>query len=145
MKQSTYYGLSAMAGAAWGALAFVVSAGAFGDLIWGGVLASPVIGLVIGWVSRPMARWRLPFRILGSLVCLYLAAVLYGVSIGVADLVVLKSSDRIAWAVVAQSANAVLWGLTMVGWFVLLWPLCFATHWLLIKWSDPHDNRRLAS
>ena len=145
MRGRAYYGLAAIAGAAWGALASVIAAGAFGSTVWGGLMVSPLIGLVIAWLSRPMVHWKLSFRILGSLVILYLAAVLFGVGIGLADLLVVQSPNRISWAVVVQSANAVLWGLTVLGWFVLLWPLSLATHWLLAKWSGPRAKQRLAS
>ncbi|HEY7682162.1 MAG TPA: hypothetical protein VH879_05930 [Gemmatimonadales bacterium] len=126
---------SCIAGALWGCLAYLLGARAFGQAIWGGVLASPLIGVTVGHLLHSsFADGTGRRRILWSLVSLYLAAVLFGTSVGVYELVLRRSSASSPTAVVIESIAAVLWGVTLTGFLLFLWPLAYLTHWAL-EWQ----------
>ena len=72
-------------------------------------------------------------RALHALAALYLAAALFGLAVGVADLVLLDAPGRRPIAVVLQSVQGVLWGLTFTGYVLLLGPLSYANHALVAR------------
>ncbi len=120
------------AGAAWGGLGYLLGADAVGPAIWPGVVASPLIGLVVGLGIHPRfagstggARW------LWALASLYLGAVLFGLVIGVADELAMAGSGRMPGAAIAETVVGVLWGVTITGFVLVLGPLAYLTHWLL--------------
>ena len=109
--------------------------GAEGDIIWGGMLASPVIGVLVGLVVERLHGLSTPSRVVVSLADLYLAACLFGIAVGVYDLLTGINAgpgwQRIPSAVVIQDVLAVLWGLTFTGYLLFLWPLSYANHVLV--------------
>jgi hypothetical protein len=117
------YLLSIASGGVWGGIAWWLGHDAFGRVIWGGVIASPLIGLFMGWASKRYQRDSTLARVGASLVGLYVAATLFGLAVGVFDLLI--GENRIVLEVILQSVIAVLWGLTLMGYFVILWPLAY--------------------
>ena len=107
--------------------------------VWGAVVASPVIGLVVGLAFRWIHRLRGARRAVVSLHSLYAAAALFGVVVGFTDLARLLALDAnvIPSAVVLQAIPAVLWGLTFTGYFLVLWPLVHLNHQLLGRVLSP--------
>jgi hypothetical protein len=65
-----------------------------------------------------------------ALLSLLAASVLFGLAMGITDLV-LGHPDRRALEVILQPILAVLWGVCIGGFFIALWPLAYATHFLL--------------
>ena len=126
-----YVLLSALSGCLWGAIAFVLSFEGFPVQIWGGVLGSPPIGIVIGLIAYYTGPWSSFSRVPLSLASLYFAAALWGLCIGVFEMLVLGIPNQIPYAGVIEMVLAVLWGLTFSGYVVLLWPLAYFNHWLL--------------
>jgi hypothetical protein len=121
---------SLLSGALWGGLAYVLGAAYMEKIIWGGVFASPLIGLVVGLLFRwtlGLGRWA---RVLGALLSLYFAATLFGLAVGLYD-INRDSLHRIPSAVVLQAVAGVLWGITFTGYVVILWPLAYLNHRLL--------------
>lgn len=131
MPNTKYLLLSSASGLAWGMLALGLGYGAFRGAIWGGLIASPVIGLLIGMVTL---RWRLAstaYRAILALLTLYVAGTCFGLSVGLYDWLARGVPNRIPHAVVLQAILAVWWGLTFTGYFVVLWPLAYFNHWIL--------------
>jgi hypothetical protein len=130
----------------WGCIVTVIAFGMAPRAIWGGLIASPVIGCLIGvatkhWCFRPTS-----LRVATALLSLYVAAALFGLGVGIYDWLSLQTANRIPYAVVLQSVLAFLWGLTFLGWFILFWPLAYLNHWLLGRvlkgesCADPHNT-----
>jgi hypothetical protein len=130
---SRYWLISAGSGVAWGLLGVVLARSAFGPIVWGGLLAAPLIGLVAGLVARPL----LPAPLLGlallALLNLQLAAALFGLGIGLYDWIARDIPNR-NHGVVWQGVPAVLWGLNLGGYVLFLWPLAVANHAWLARW-----------
>ncbi|HUL68672.1 MAG TPA: hypothetical protein VLT17_00355 [Gemmatimonadales bacterium] len=125
--------LFALSGLLWGLFAALLGQRAFHAHVWGGVVASPFIGLIVGTATQSYFEqlsgyWRWGI----ALASLYLGAILYGVGIGIWD-VVAGGPGRIPIAVVTQDVVAVLWGVTLTGFLLFLWPMAFLTH-LLLEW-----------
>ena len=124
----------------WALLAYALVGMSAGEkAIWGGLLVSPFIGLLMGLtVGRIRVRPALA-RAAVSLVALYLATFLFGLSVGAWDLLTGVNSGpgwrRIPEAVVLQGGIGMMWGLTFTGYLVLLWPLAYVNFWLL--WREP--------
>lgn len=125
-----YLLLAAVSGLAWGAIGGGLAAWAAPRAFWGGVLASPVIGVIVAVVFRRGAEVSRGPQICLSLLSLYCAATLFGLAIGLYDWLVFGVSRRAPLDVVGQSVLATLWGLSF-GYFLLLWPLAFLNHHLL--------------
>lgn len=122
--------LSALSGCGWGLIAYFIGHAAFGHGIWGGIVAAPLIGVLIGHLSKSIEEKPRPVQVVASLLDLYLAAICFAAATAVFDL---------AWgprhvpfpAVLMQHVLAVLWGLTLTGYFLVLWPLSFFNHRLV--------------
>jgi len=126
-----YLLFSALSGVAWGFIAFVLGYAWFPGIIWGGVIVSPFIGLLMGLASFRIVRLSLSLRVVSVLVTLYLAASLFGLAVGIHDALTVNIPNTILYAVVLQDLLAVLWGITFTGYVVVLWPLAYLNHWLL--------------
>jgi hypothetical protein len=124
------HGLALLSGAAWGGIAWLVGARGLGSIVWGGVMAAPLIGLLMGLLSRPIVRLPIVARIFASLASLYAAALLFGLAVGLWDLA-RDVPGRDAGEVVLQAVLAVLWGLTFSGYVLLFWPLAYLDHSLV--------------
>jgi hypothetical protein len=136
-----YLGWSFVSGAVWAVIAWALwpprhSA----PSVWGAMLASPVIGLIIGlgfwWIhDLPKAA-----RIFVSLVSLYASAVLFGIAVGMTDLAARRITGSIPSAVVLEAIAAVLWGLTFTGYVIVLWPLAYWNHEWLGRLTLPREG-----
>jgi hypothetical protein len=122
--------INALSGVAWSAIAWGIGHEALGTPIWGGVLASPFIGVLIGRMSRRHHEASWIVHILVSFFHLYFAAMVFAVAtsiLGVAWRPVPVSLGE--W--VLQVIFVVLWGLTFTGYVIVLWPLSFLNHWIV--------------
>ena len=91
-------------------------------IIWGGILASPLIGLVAGLLYLPAYRFPVVGRVLFALLTLYVSAAFFGLAVGLYD-AARDIPGRIEQAVVLQAINATLWGVTFTGYVLILWPI----------------------
>jgi hypothetical protein len=133
--------LSAVSGCAWAWIAVVLLDRAPAWPVWGGVLASPLIGVLAGMLSRRFDQRRLPAQTLLALTSLYCAAAWFGAATGLTETVSGVSAGpgphRMPGAVMVESVLAMLWGLTLTGYVVFLWPLAWVNHLLVARfWSD---------
>lgn len=140
MNIRRYIVFSVLSGCVWAVFAYVLAHRAMPTIVWGGLLASPLIGIVIGLAFRRACRFSTVVRWALSLVSLYFAAVLFGACSGICDILVSNNTDRILSAVVLQAVLATLWGLTVTGYFLLLWPLSFLNHALLCRIAESPDH-----
>lgn len=139
---SKYLLLSAISGMIWGGVVTWIAVDMVPRAIWGGLVASPIIGCIIGASTKRWYRLPLPFRIVASLGSLYVATALFGFSVRVYDWLAFDMPNRLSYGVVLESLLAFLWGLTFVGWLVLFWPLAYVTHWLLGRISPARQLAR---
>ena len=123
---------SALSGCVWGAIAWLLARGPMGPVAWGGILASPLIGIVIGRLGLPARRARPWVRALLALATLYAAVVLFGVAAGIGD-ALRPIQGRDSLEVVAQAVLGCLWGVTFTGYFLVLWPLAVWNHGLVAR------------
>ena len=135
--------LSAASGLLWGAVVTCIAFDVAPRAIWGGLIASPVIGFVIGSATKRWGPLRTSLRIPAALLSLYMAAALFGLGVGLYDWLVVDNPNRVPEAVVLQWVVWFLWGLTS-GWVLLFWPLAYINHWLLGRIS-PADSRSHAA
>ena len=133
-----------MSGGAWGAIAYLLAGRMVGKGIWGGVLVSPLIGILVGLVAARFRKLPAGGRVFFSLVALYGATYLFGLAVGLGDLVTGvnrgEGSHRIPSAVILQSGVGFLWGLTFMGYIVVLWPLSYLNCWLIWKQADARNE-----
>ncbi|MEO8636860.1 MAG: hypothetical protein ABI587_16410 [Gemmatimonadales bacterium] len=125
-----------LAGLAWAGLAYLLGSGGLGATIWGGVLAAPLIGAAVGWLTQTGfentsggRRW------LVALASLYVGAVLFGLAIGVGRLMVGGGTGRAPLTALVEPVVTVLWGITLTGFVLFLLPLSYFTH-LLLEWLE---------
>ena len=127
---------SMASGLLWAAIAMVLLR-PMSPETWGGVIAAPFIGLGAGVASALFPTEGRVRRALFSLVSLYVAVAMFGLGIGIFDLVAGQNIGdgwrRIPSAVVLEGALATLWGLTFTGYVIVLWPLSYANHSLLSR------------
>ncbi len=121
-----YYLLCALSGCLWAGVAWLIGH-EMGRFLWGGVLASPIIGLIVGAVTLPTYRLSTWKRVWIMLLTLYVAAALFGLAIASYDLM-FGDPSRGRMEGVLQTVLAVLWGITFTGYFVILWPLAYWNH-----------------
>ena len=132
----TYLLLSTLSGACWGGLVTAIAFDMFPHAIWGGLLASPLIGGLVGAATRRWGRLSVAARVVVALLSLYAAAALFGLGVGLYDGFVLAGPDRITQAVVAQAVVGFPWGLTFLGLFIVFWPLAYLNHWIIGRFSE---------
>ncbi len=120
-----------IAGGAWGALAYGLGARLFGPGLWGGVIASPLIGLSVGGLLQARFEESAGFRRAGVvLISLYLSATLFGLAAGGYD-AVLRRTGGAPLERIGEMIVAVWWGVTMTGYLLFLFPLAYLTHTIL--------------
>ena len=129
-----YVLLSLASGVIWGTLAFFLGRDAFGSFIWGGVIASPLIGVGIGSISRRFVRLSTRWRVVLALVDLYLAATCFALAVATYQILTRPFIPELLWwAPLSEVTLSTLFGLTMTGYVLVLWPLSYWNHWLLGK------------
>ena len=121
-----------IAGSLWGGFAYLLGVRAFGRPIWGGVLAGPIIGVIVGGVIQaPFERQAGLRRALLALASVYLAATLFGLAVAIGDWRALTAGTASPLWALATEVFAVWWGVTLTGFLLFLWPLAYGTHWIL--------------
>jgi hypothetical protein len=122
MKRAIPFFVSCASGLAWAVVAYYVAYSLSGPrttfatrLLSGGILAAPLIGGLIGIVSREFSRLGRPGRIVMALGDLYLGAFLF------------------LWAAGIDPFRGILLGLTFTGYFLVLWPLSYLNHALVAR------------
>jgi hypothetical protein len=96
--------------------------------MWGGVIASPLIGLFIGFIYRPAYKVSKGWQVFFSLITLYVAATLFGTAMG---MYVAYGHLQSPSEVILYFVRITLLGLTLSGYLLLFWPLSFLNHKLL--------------
>ena len=121
-------------GLGWGGVALLLGRRAVGSDIWGGVVASPLIGVLVGWASLDrFAAGSGRRRAAISFGGLVLGAILFGLALGATDLI-RHPGQRVVESLGAGIVG-VLWGVFVAGLFLVLWPLAYATYWLLARFD----------
>src|SRR4051812_4126841 len=121
---------SAIAGLPWGLLGAYLTRNTAGPHAWLAALGGPVIGLLVFHASRWTYSRPVWVLIPTAIVSTILAAGLFGLCLGFADLA-RDIPNRVGWAVVVQSMNACLWGVVFIPVYWLLFLLSFGNHVLL--------------
>ena len=127
--------LSAASGLVWGLIACFIGHRPFGYRVWGGLIVAPLIGLLIGRMSRRLSTQPRIFQVLASLFQLYLAGSCFAVAMGLTALVV-EERPAAPYATLLQHFLVVLWGLTFGGYVLVLWPLSYVNHRLVWRAAD---------
>jgi hypothetical protein len=125
--------LSALSGCVWALIASFLARSLPGIRV--ALLLSPLIGVVVGLAFRNVPRRGFVGRALVSLIGFYLAVVIFGLVIGIADAMTGPASGpgwrRDPFAVVLQGIIGTLWGVTFTGWILFLWPLAYLNFMLV--------------
>ncbi|MGE4615381.1 MAG: hypothetical protein AAEJ46_13685 [Planctomycetota bacterium] len=132
--------LCAVSGMGWAVIAYFIAGRLGGAALWGGLVTAPLIGVIAGWVYRPVHHWRWPGRLAMSLLTLYLSALLFGLAWGITDALqgLPGGASRNSIGVVYQTIFATLYGVTATGFVVFLWPLAHLNHWLVGHLAGHH-------
>src|SRR5882672_11609499 len=85
-RTTYYYILCALSGCLWAGVAWLIGHKEFGWYLWGGLVASPLIGLIVGLIYRPAYKLSTSKGVWLSLVTLYVALTLFGLAIALFDL-----------------------------------------------------------
>lgn len=125
-----YYFLCGVSGIAWGGIAYYLGY-PWPPCVWSGILASPLIGLIVGFAYLPLYRLRVGLRILLALLALYIAVALFGFAVGICDEATRGFPNRNSGAGIIESLLATLWGVTFTGYVLFLWPLAYLNYWAL--------------
>ncbi len=122
--------MAAFSGFGWGLLVYLIGYPIVEPWFWGGIAASPLIGILMGHLARSYGTKPSPLPILSSLFVLYLAASCFAVATGTTDFFSQRIPVTLPAALMAHlwAACAILTG---SGIFLLLWPLAFFNHQLL--------------
>jgi hypothetical protein len=128
----------ALLGTCWGLLAALLGGRAIGPPILYGVFASPLIGLAVGRILHPrFVGSPGVYRALIAFVSLYAGAVLFGLAVGIGELVAGRGARGLE--AVWQGVAAVLYGTSLF--VIALWPLAYLTHVLMMtkvpRWRRP--------
>ena len=103
----------------------------------GGLIAAPLIGILVGSLSRKFYRLGRAARIAFALANLCLAVWLFLTAASVVRML----SGEIVWArafqaLVSDPILGALLGLTYTGYILVLWPLSYANHVLIARAFD---------
>ena len=133
---------SALTGVAWGLVAayFTSTSTVFGSIAWMAAFSWPLIGVFIYLVSRFIYRRSVWWMIPWTLVSTYLALILFGLALGIAD--AMRPIPRNTIAVIAQSVLMCLWGFTFIPFF-WLFLLPVAGNHALIRWLERKKQNKL--
>ena len=112
-----YLVASFLCGGAWGGIAYVLGLNLeTREQVLAGVVASPIIGLLVGLVSSPAYSFHWVLRLLVPPILLYLGATLFALAMSI------RPGSELA-----ENLAGVLLGTTMN--FMLLLPLAYGTHY----------------
>jgi hypothetical protein len=100
---------------------------------WGGLVAAPVIGVLVGLLSRNFSGLGRSARVAVALGDLYLAVWLFLMAANIARL-----EGEVGWSrgfqtLVSGPMVGAFFGLTWTGFVVLLWPLSYVNHTLVAQ------------
>jgi hypothetical protein len=117
-------------GLGWGLLAALLGGRAIGSPVWGGVLASPLIGVVIarlslGHFEATGGARRAAITLAG----LAGGAILFGLATGITDSI--QHPGTTALDTIGSHVVGVLWGTFVTGFVLFLWPLAWVSYKLL--------------
>jgi hypothetical protein len=133
-----YCVLSVLSGCFWAAIAYWLGGNFMSPMIWGGIIASPFIGLAIGLAYQRVCDRPLWVKFGISLTTLYAAVAMFGFACGVWD-ALRPIPNRFSAAVVEQSILGCWWGITFTGLFLILWPLSFLNHSIVCHFGKLDD------
>ena len=132
MRPLLYQTLCATCGLVWGALAMGSGYATFGAVVWAGFIASPLIGMVIGWLYRFIHHLPFVLHFALPLVSLYVGAMLFGGAVGAGDIVAHWKAENVrSIALIPQTVLGVWWGLTFGGLVLFFGPLAILNHLIL--------------
>jgi len=121
-----------VSGLIWGVLAFAAGYEALGGLAWAGLIASPLIGVAVGWLYRPLHRAPMALHLILPIISLYVAAMLFGVAVGIADTALRWTVDDLRLTTLVPGAVLVVWwGLTFGGLIIFFGPMAILNHVIL--------------
>ena len=133
MRMKKYLLLSAISGCAWAIIAYVLTLGTLrSGIVFGGLVASPLIGLLIGFIFVPVYRQPRFVQFALSLVTLYIAVALFGLCVGLYDAAHPLPNRTGTLEVIFESVAGCVMGVTF-GYVVVLWPLAYFNHRLLAR------------
>ena len=99
-----------------------------GDIpLWGGIVAAPIIGFLMGVIARPVHKWRTGWRVVFAIGSLYLAVAFFGLAASVPK--IFDSHSSLLDIVFAPLAFIV--GIHLYPFWVVLIPLAIINHYLL--------------
>ncbi len=130
-----YLAVSAASGCVWGAIALLLAGPWMPNAVWGGVIASPLIGVAVGLAYRLVHRWSTPVQAVYAMLMLYLAVGAFGIAAGSYDALALNLPHRSGWGVVVQSVLGCWWGVTFTFYFAFLWPASMVNHAILYRFA----------
>lgn len=138
-----YSVLAAISGTGWGALVMWMFP-EVRETMWLGVLASPLIGLLIGVIIKPFSDsdWQAGFAL--SLVGLYVAIGLFATVGAVGYAARTDAWSRMPLMAVGRALE-MWWGVTLSGLVFLFWPLSFANHAVLWSYQRRQDETNVAA
>lgn len=123
---------SVVSGTLWASVAVWLGISWLPDAAWGGIVASPWIGLAVGAAFRSVYRRSWTTRILMPLASVYAGGALFGLAVGIAH----AGSQPDLLSHLGRHLAAIPVGLTLSGYALALWPLSFANHELLARWAE---------
>jgi hypothetical protein len=125
-----YLLFAALSGCVWAGIAYLLSFGLFPpNVVLGGLLVSPLIGLLVGWIFLPAYKLPRFVQFALSLATLYVAVALFGLAVGLSD-AAREIANRGTAEVILQAMVACIMGVTF-GYVLVLWPLAYLNHRLL--------------
>jgi hypothetical protein len=114
----------------------------------GGIVASPAIGVLIGYIARRFNKLRFDRRLLVALGDLYLATYLFQLATGVGQVLAQFLEGRavdLQGSLVGGPLLGTLLGLTYTGFVLALFPLSYLNHVLIGKaWDHVRPQTRRA-
>lgn len=124
-------------GLLWGIVGINIGISMFGPIIFGGLALSPIAGLLLAQTVPLFQRSSVIVRIALSVFSVFVGAAIFGLGVGVADLL-FGPAGRLPWAVVTQAVLAVLWGVLFLNLYLiglLFWPSAYCTYLFLERKS----------
>ena len=97
----------------------------------GCILASPLIGIVMGRFSKSFRERPIGVQMAIALFTIYGAAALFGAAGGVAEFI--RSGMSHSAVGIISMGWAFAWGLTITGYVLFLWPLAYLNHSLIAR------------